>query len=197
MTESNLQSTSRTTGPARKAVFLDRDGTINIEVNYLRTPEDFRLLPNSGKAIATLNKAGWLTVVTSNQSGVGRGYLTLETLHQIHDKMVSQLADEDAHLDAILFCPHTPQEGCSCRKPSPGMLHKAARELDIDLSLSWMVGDRTTDLEAGTRAGCRSALVLTGYGKKEETESLHIDLVADDLLSFVEHILTEEKANGR
>ena len=158
--------------PARRpAVFLDRDGTINVEVDYLRRIEDLVLIPGSARAIARLNRAGYPVVAVTNQSGIARGLLDEQTLSEIHERLAVLLAAESAHLDAVFVCPHHPEHGeaphrrdCDCRKPAPGLLFRAAEELGLDLARSWMVGDSLRDLEAGAAAGVRGILVGTGKG---------------------------------
>ena len=156
---------------ARRAVFLDRDGTINIEKNYLHKIEDFEFIPGAPEAIKKLKDAGFLVIVVSNQSGVARGYFDEESVDQLHQHIQTELAFYGTSIDGFYFCPHHPDKGlgsyraaCNCRKGNPGMLLQAAREHDLDLQKSFMVGDKLADIEAGERAGCRSLLVLTGYG---------------------------------
>ncbi|MCD6461380.1 MAG: HAD family hydrolase [Thermoplasmata archaeon] len=133
---------------------MDRDGVINYKVaGYVTRVEDFHLLPGAAEAIARINASGWLVVLVTNQSVIGRGLATRERVDEIHRHMLSLLAEKGAHLDGIYLCPHTPWDGCPCRKPEPGMLLQAARDLDIDLGASVMIGDSDTDLEAGRRAG--------------------------------------------
>ncbi len=163
--------TSRNT--ARRAVFLDRDGTINVEKSYLHKIEDFEFIPGAQDAIKRLKDAGFLVIVVSNQSGVGRGYFDEQAVVTLHKHIQAELAVYGTSIDAFYFCPHHPVHGvddyqvaCNCRKGQPGMLLQAARELEIDLQQSFMVGDKLADLEAGQRAGCQSILVLTGYGDK-------------------------------
>ncbi len=175
-----------------RAIFLDRDGTINVDMNYLRDPDEFQLIPGAAEAIKALNDAGWLVIVITDQSGIGRGRLTEETLNSIHQRMAAHLASYGAHVDAIYHCPHTPSDGCTCRKPSPEMVFKAAKEYNIDLKKSWFVGDRARDMETGRRAGCRPALVLTGFGQGELNSAGHIDVVAADLHGAVQTILGGE-----
>lgn len=158
--------------PARRpAVFLDRDGTINVEVDYLRRVEDLVLIPGAGRAIARLNRAGYPVIAVTNQSGIARGLLDEPTLKRIHDRLEELLAADGAHLDAIYFCPHHPDHGdvpyrrnCDCRKPAPGLLLRAAEELGLELAGSWVVGDSLRDLEAGRAAGASGILVETGKG---------------------------------
>jgi D-glycero-D-manno-heptose 1,7-bisphosphate phosphatase len=162
--------TSRNT--ARRAVFLDRDGTINVEKDYLHKIEDFAFIPGAPEAIKRLKDAGLLVIVVSNQSGIGRGYFDEQAVETLHEHIQAELAAYGTSVDAFYFCPHHPDEGvgeykisCDCRKGSPGMLLQAAKEHDIDLSKSFMIGDKPADIEAGERAGCQSILVLTGYGE--------------------------------
>ncbi len=135
------------------AVFLDRDGTINEEMGYINHPDRFRLLPGSAEAIALLNQAGLLVVVATNQSGAARKYFPASLIPQIHSLMQQMLAQQKAHVDAIYVCQHAPDADCLCRKPKPGLLHQAAKDLDIDLNRSYVVGDRFKDMESGSQ--CR------------------------------------------
>lgn len=140
----------------RRAVFLDRDGTIAKNVHYCSSVDDFVLLPGAAQAIGLLNQGGFTAVVITNQSGIGRGYFTEETLSDIHRKMVEELAKYGARVDAIYHCPHHPDDNCLCRKPKPAMLLRAAQEMGITLGLSYMIGDHLNDVEAGRSAGCRT-----------------------------------------
>jgi D-glycero-D-manno-heptose 1,7-bisphosphate phosphatase len=157
----------------RRAVFLDRDGTINVEKDYLHKIEDFEFIPGAPEAIKQLKDAGFLVIVVSNQSGVARGFFSEEDVYKLHQYLQLELRVYGTSIDAFYFCPHHPEKGlraykieCDCRKGSPGMLLQAAREYDIDLQKSFMVGDKLADIEAGERAGCKSILVLTGYGER-------------------------------
>ncbi|WP_397570759.1 D-glycero-beta-D-manno-heptose 1,7-bisphosphate 7-phosphatase [Schlesneria sp. T3-172] len=170
-------------GQGKRAVFLDRDGTVNVEVHYLSQPEQLELLPTVSETIARLNALGIEVVVVTNQAGVARGYFPEHRLHAIHDRLQQLLADEGARVTGIYYCPHHPSAGlgryktvCECRKPLPGMLQQAAREHDIDCSRSLMIGDRDSDLQAGAAAGCTTALVRTGYGQ-ETSATLKLDQV--------------------
>jgi D-glycero-D-manno-heptose 1,7-bisphosphate phosphatase len=169
----------------RGAVFLDRDGTINEEVHYLDDPAGLCLIPGAAEAIRLLNDAGVLTVVVSNQAGVGRGYFSVTMGEAVHEQLAKQLAWRDAHVDAIYYCAHHPSEGCGCRKPKTGMLVQAVREHGIDTQRSFMVGDKVSDLEAGRQVGCQTVLVLTGYGEKAReacnTSDFQPDYVSIDL----------------
>jgi D-glycero-D-manno-heptose 1,7-bisphosphate phosphatase len=161
----------------RRAVFLDRDGTINEEKDYLHRVEDFEFIPGTAEAIRRLKEAGFLVIVVTNQSGVARGYYTLDDVAFLHDHMQRELETFGASVDGIYVCPHHPVEGvgeyrreCDCRKGRPGMLLRAAREHGIDLSRSYMIGDKIADVEAGEVAGCLPLMVLTGYGKTESAK---------------------------
>jgi histidinol-phosphate phosphatase family protein len=146
----------------RRAVFLDRDGTIAEDVNYCRRPEDFRVFAQAAQAIAMLNKAGLAVVVVTNQSGIARGYFTEEVLAQIHQEMKKGLAKHGAWVDGIYYCPHHPTDGCGCRKPGTELFHRAAREMALTLAGSYVVGDREMDVLAGEALGCETVLVETG-----------------------------------
>lgn len=183
-----------------RCVFLDRDGTINEEVNYLSRPDQLRLIAGAAEAIKRLKHAGLKVVVITNQAGVARGYFSEPALQQIHLELEQMLRAQDAHLDAIYYCPHHPTAGigvykidCSCRKPKPGLLEKAARELNLDLRRSFIVGDKPADLQAGEVVGCRTILVRTGYGLESEKElaagNFQPDHIADDLLEASRWIL--------
>jgi D-glycero-D-manno-heptose 1,7-bisphosphate phosphatase len=158
-----------------RAVFLDRDGTLVDELGFLRRACDLRLLSGAAEGVRLFNRAGWRTVVVTNQSGIARGLLTETELEEVHARLRAELARSGARLDAILHCPHHPEEGepplrcaCACRKPAPGMLLEAARRFALDLGASWIVGDGLRDLEAGRRAGLAGGvLVLTGKGRAE------------------------------
>lgn len=159
----------------RPAVFLDRDGTINREVDYLADPALFELLPGVPEGLARLSAAGFALVVVTNQSGIARGLLDEDVLARIHGRMDADLATHDVAVDLVLYCPHHPTEGtgyfradCSCRKPEPGMMLEAAGRLGLDLRRSWCVGDSLRDLEAAAAVGSRGILVRTGKGATQE-----------------------------
>jgi histidinol-phosphate phosphatase family protein len=146
----------------KPAVFVDRDGTVAVDVHYCRRPEDFRLLGGAGEAIALLNGAGLPVVVVTNQSGIARGFLSWPTLEAIHQKMRAELVKFGAVVDAVYACPHHPDDGCDCRKPRPGLLRRAAAELGLDLGRSYMIGDREMDVLVGRACGCATLIVDTG-----------------------------------
>jgi len=184
-----------------RAVFIDRDGTISEEVGYVNHPSRFRLLPHSAEAIRTLNQAGWLAVLVTNQAGVARGYFSENMIQEVHARLVSELEQEGARLDGIYYCAHHPTVGeppyrldCECRKPRPGLIHRAATELDIDLAHSWMVGDRLGDVELARNAAIHSAFVLTGYGRGEwehqrSSWPMEPEIVAENLLEAARKII--------
>jgi D-glycero-D-manno-heptose 1,7-bisphosphate phosphatase len=149
----------------RPTIFLDRDGTLNEWLGYVNHESRFRLFPWTMEAIRAIHDEGYLAVVVTNQSGIGRGMFPEELMRATHGRLQALLKEAGAELDGIYFCPHRPSDGCECRKPKPGMLLRAAAELGCDLGRSWMVGDNFTDLEAGWAAGTRSALVRSGAGE--------------------------------
>ena len=168
----------------QKAVFLDRDGTINKYVGFLQDIDEFELLDGASDAIKRINASGYLAIVVTNQPVIARGEVSFEELERIHNKMETLLGKEGAYLDAIYFCPHHPHKGyegerpelkfdCNCRKPKPGMLLKAAQDFNIDLAQSWMIGDGENDIRAGQNAGCRTALIGNEtYGQTVTVSSL-------------------------
>jgi len=183
----------------RGGIFLDRDGTINDEVDFLKTPEQLHLLDGTASAIRELNESGWRVFVITNQSGIARGLLSERQLADVHAKLLAELKAHGATLDAIYYCPHHPDYGeppyrkdCDCRKPKTGMLDRAAKEFHIDLKRSFVVGDRMLDIQAGNAAGARSILVLTGYGTEElelcRRDGVQIDHIARNLSEAVRHI---------
>lgn len=192
----------------RPAVFLDRDGTINEEVDFLADPDALRLIPGSAEALARLSGAGFALIVITNQSGIARGLLDEAQLARIHARLEAELADRGVRLDRIAYCPHHPTEGepplrraCDCRKPEPGLLRRAIAELDLDPSGSWVVGDSARDLEAGERLGLPGILVATGKGR-EELERLvaagRAPQIAPDLAAAAERILAvRQSTQGR
>ncbi|GAC1385060.1 MAG: D-glycero-beta-D-manno-heptose 1,7-bisphosphate 7-phosphatase [Herpetosiphon sp.] len=182
----------------KRAVFLDRDGTINVEVGYLHRVEDVELIPGAGSAVARLNKAGFTVVVVTNQAGIARGLYGHQAVEQVHKHIACLLARNEAHIDAFYYCPHHPDFGgaCHCRKPLPGMLEKAALEHNLRLDQSWLVGDTLGDMVAGTVVGCRTVLVQTGHGSLYAdsllTRESQLQYIATDLPAAVELILAYE-----
>lgn len=180
----------------QKAVFLDRDGTINREVGFLRDIEDMELLPGAAEAVRRINESGYLAIVVTNQPVIARGEVTISQLTEIHNKLETLLGNEGAYLDAIYYCPHHPDKGfegevkelkikCDCRKPKPGMLLRAAKDYNIDLASSWMVGDSSRDVGAAVAAGCKMALIGTGdFGQ---------DITVGSLEEFADFLLDDRK----
>lgn len=177
----------------KKAVFLDRDGTINEEVNYLSKIKQIKILPTVPSAIKLLNENDFLVIIITNQSGIARGYFTEKELEGINSHLVNELSKNGAKINGIFICPHHPDSQCDCRKPKTGLLKEAADEFDLDLSSSYMVGDKYTDLKTGINEGCKTILVKTGYGKGEAEKiggwDFKPDLVAEDLLEAAKWIL--------
>ena len=169
-----------------KAVFLDRDGTINVEKRYLYKPEDFEFIDGASEAIKQLNQLGYKVIVISNQSGIARGFYTITDVSKLHNHIDHELKKHGARIDAYYFCPHHPDYGpkCNCRKPETGLIEKAVQDFYIDLTESWMVGDKASDIECAARAKIRAALVMTGYaGQGIKYDSV---IAFKDLLHFVE-----------
>jgi len=200
--------TSRTSAPAephpsqtpRTAVFLDRDGTLNIEVNGLSSPDQLELIPSAAEAVRRLNRAGLLAVVVTNQAAIARGACTEAALEQIHDKLEALLEKEGAYLDAIYYCPHHPDRGspgerpelkikCDCRKPGTAMIERAASDFSIRMEDSWLIGDTTVDLQTAQNAGIRSILVRTGYGGQDGRWPARPDFEFGDVREAVEFVL--------
>ena len=185
----------------KRAVFIDRDGTISEEVGYINHPSRFRLFTYAADTIKHLNDNGWLAILVTNQAGVARGYFSEDMIQTVHATMTAALESNGAKLDAIYYCAHHPSLGeppyrfdCNCRKPKPGLISRAAQDFDIDLGESWMVGDRYSDIELARNARLKSAFVLSGYGRGEWEHQRagwteKPDLVAENLLEAVQLIV--------
>jgi D-glycero-D-manno-heptose 1,7-bisphosphate phosphatase len=178
------------------AIFLDRDGTINVEKKYLYRIEDWEWVPRAPEAIRQLNQAGFKVVVVSNQAGIARGMYNHADVDNLHLYVSSELKKIGARIDAFYYCPHHPkysaEHDCYCRKPSPGLLIRAADELAIDLSRSWIIGDKLIDMEAGQAMGLNSILVLTGYGDQEKSLATHGQIIAENLPLACQYILNHQ-----
>ena len=171
-----------------RAVFLDRDGVINRKAprgEYIVRWEEMEFLPGAVEAIALLNHAGLAVIVVSNQRCIANGLITIAELDSLHERMCDAIARSGATIDAVYYCPHELQPPCSCRKPLPGMLLKAARTHEIDLAASWMIGDSDIDVEAGRSAGCNTIQLL----ESNEPGTANADMVAESLLEAVRQIL--------
>lgn len=188
----------------RPAIFLDRDGTLNEEVGYAGRPEDFHIFAFAAEAVRRVNQAGWAAVLVTNQAGVARGFFPEENIFTLHRILQDHLTAAGARLDGVYYCPHHPEGHvpgyggpCDCRKPKPGMLHQAERELQLDLRKSWVIGDRRLDAALAHAVGARAVMVRTGYGPTDlasptvspEERPEH---VADNALQAVEWIFSQE-----
>ena len=192
----------------RRAVFLDRDGTINEQRGYINHISRFVLLPGTVEAIRLLNQHDFLAIIISNQSGVARGYFPVELVHEVHEHLKGLLRKEGAEIDGIFFCPHYPggeveeySIDCNCRKPRPGLIQNARELFEIDMARSYLIGDRLSDIELAQRCSLKGVLVKTGYGKgdleyvfpRSRVKPLH---VAEDLLAAVEWIVENARGGG-
>ncbi|MCK4326707.1 HAD-IIIA family hydrolase [bacterium] len=175
------------------AIFLDRDGTINREIEYLHEPEKFELLPNVVGGLKKMQAMGYRMVIVTAQAGIGLGYFSSEDFYRVNRKMLKQFSDSGVMIDKIYFCPHSKTENCSCRKPNIALLTRAKEELNLDLSKSWTIGDKTTDIESGRRAGTGTILVKTGYAGKDKEFKAKPDYIARDLLDAANYILKTER----
>jgi D,D-heptose 1,7-bisphosphate phosphatase len=187
------------------AVFLDRDGTLNVERGYIRRPEDLELIAGVGPALRRLREAGFRLVVVTNQASIARGLATEAEIARVHERLEWALGREGASLDAIYFCPHHPGAAsagerpelkivCDCRKPAPGLIDRACADFGVDRARSWMVGDHTRDVEVGRRAGLRSLLVRTGHAGADATFAVRPGEIVDDLAAATERIIVSAMA---
>ncbi len=170
------------------AVFLDRDGTISEEVEYLHEPEKFKFLPNAARGIKKMQDMGYKIVIVTNQGGIGLGYFSKEDFYRVNRKMLKGFSSADVTISKIYFCPHSKSEGCNCRKPNIALINRACSDLNLDVSRSFMIGDKTSDIEAGKRAGCKTILVRTGFGGRDEEFDVEPDYIADNLLDAADYI---------
>lgn len=190
---------------SRPAVFLDRDGTINEQRGYINHISRFVLLPGTAEAVRLLNEHGFLAIIVTNQSGVARGYFPIELVNEVHEHLKELLRKEGTYVDGIFFCPHYHRGEvgeytieCNCRKPRPGLIEKARKNLDIDMAGSYLIGDRVSDIELAKRCNLKGVLVKTGYGKGDleyvfpnsRAKPLH---VAKDLLAAVRWIIKDDR----
>lgn len=181
----------------KKAIFLDRDGTINVDVDYLHEPEKLKFIDGAIEALALLKKQGYRLIVISNQSGVGRGYFGVQDVVRLHEYMNCILQEHNAAIDAFYYCPHVEQDRCACRKPRTGLIERAAAEWDIDLSCSYMVGDSEKDVMTAINAGCRYGLVLSGHVVSDALQKKYKDRLYKNLWEFARHICMEELRTER
>lgn len=186
------------------AIFLDRDGTLNVDVGYLHRMDQLELFPWTADALRLLKRAGFLLVVVTNQAGIARGMIAPEFIPAAHAEMRRRLQRGGADLDALYFCPHHPDGTvkelaieCRCRKPAPGMIEDAVRDLRIDVSRSWVIGDKWLDVQLGHAAGARSILVRTGWGREQEERrpaGQRVEAICDNLIAATGRVLEGLKA---
>jgi len=190
-----------------RAFFVDRDGTLNEDIGYVSTPDELKLFPWAPQALRLINEAGFKAIVITNQSGIARGLYDELTFEAINSRLIEELTANGARVDGIYYCPHHPEIGvpryrmsCNCRKPQTGMLDAASSEHNIDLSRSFVIGDKSSDINLASNAGARSALVLTGYGRETLAHAkrwpCEPDFVAENLLDAVKQILDIECGRG-
>jgi heptosyltransferase-2 len=184
------------------AVFLDRDGTLNYDPGFLKVAAELKLLTGVGPALARLKRAGARLIVVTNQSGVGRGMITLKDLEAVHARLQGLLEEEDAALDAIYFCPHHPDDGCRCRKPNVGMVERAVSELQLDLRRSYLIGDRARDMQLAHRVGAKAILLSPAPADarkldRVENEQAKPDVVAKSMAEAVDWILADAAKSAK
>lgn len=180
-----------------RAIFIDRDGTINIDKDYLTDPDQLEFIEGSPEAIALANKLGLKVIIISNQSGIARGLMTTEQVERVNARLIQMLESRGAMVDAVYYCPHHPNNGdiCTCRKPDVGMLVRAKEEFNLDLAASFVVGDKWSDVKCGENAGTYTSLVLTGFGENDYRrcidERIKIDYLAKNLYDSVANFVTK------
>jgi D-glycero-D-manno-heptose 1,7-bisphosphate phosphatase len=199
----NIDRDAASRAARNRAVFLDRDGTVIQEVGYLDRIDRLELFPETVDALRLLQRAGLRLIIATNQSGIGQGLFTEAFVRDLHDHLTGRLAQGGVRLDGIYYCPHHPtaklaeyRTACDCRKPSSGLLRQAARDLDLDLARSYMIGDRWRDLQAGQAIGTAGVLVRTGYGETEAQrppDGAVADVVVDNLAAAASWILLQER----
>jgi D-glycero-D-manno-heptose 1,7-bisphosphate phosphatase len=180
-----------------RAVFLDRDGTLNEDPGYFHEAEKLVVFPEVPRALSLLSESGFLLIVVTNQGAIGQGLYPQEDMERVHQALQNYLFPFRVQINDFFFCPHVAEDECECRKPRPGMLYAAREKYDLDLNASFLIGDKISDLEAGKAGGCTTVLVLTGHGQ-EEQEKMHAlklnvaDLVVDDMLQAAQAILNSQ-----
>ncbi len=178
---------------SKPAIFLDRDGTINADIEYLHEPEKFQLLPNALAGLKKMQNMGYRLILITTQAGIGLGYFTKEDFYRVNRTMFQQLAAQRVMIDKIYFCPHNITEDCACRKPKTALIEQAKKDLNIDLEHSFMIGDRTVDIQTGIHAGLRTILVATGKSGQDGEYKVTPDYTAKDLLDAANWILARER----
>ncbi|HMA62042.1 MAG TPA: D-glycero-beta-D-manno-heptose 1,7-bisphosphate 7-phosphatase [bacterium] len=184
-----------------RAVFLDRDGTLNYDSkDYVKSVEEFKIFKNTPAAIRKLTDAGFLIIVITNQSGISRGYFSEEELERMHQKLRQKVDEAGGRIDAIYYCPHHPDDNCNCRKPGPENINKAAKRFDINLANSYFIGDSKKDIVAGKKAGCKTVLVKTGikdYSEKAiQNWEIQPDSIFSDILGAAKMITGQHSEDG-
>lgn len=184
-----------------RLVLIDRDGTINVEQNYLSAPDQIELLPQAADGIKILRELNLPVVVVTNQSGIGRGYFDLAKLEEIHNRLHEVLRENETSIDQIYFCPHTPEDSCLCRKPAAEMAQRAAKDFNAELSKSFVIGDNICDIELGKNIGATTILVLTGYGEITAQEKFTVpDYTVENLFeaaNVIKEILDQDGGNDK
>lgn len=181
-----------------RAVFLDRDGVIcENRPDHVKSWEEFEFLPGVKKSLASLSHLDLPIIVVTNQAAIGRGLVTAQTVEEIHRQMVAEISASGGRIDRVIYCPHRPEDECDCRKPKPGMLLQAAKEMGLDLTESYLIGDAASDIQAGYQVGCRTFLVLTGRGPEQLVPALHTTgghflTITRNLAEAVDYILAAE-----
>lgn len=171
-----------------KAIFLDRDGTINVDVDYLHETDKLVFIDGTVEALALLKRQGYKLIVISNQSGIGRGYFGAQDVERLHAYMNHILQEHNAAIDAFYYCPHVEQDRCTCRKPQTGLIDRAVAEWGIDLTRSYMVGDKEADVMTAVNAGCRYGLLLSGHAVSGVLQEKYRDHIYRNLWDFARHI---------
>jgi|SRR3989338_7134881 len=180
-----------------KAAFIDRDGTINVDKEYVYKIADWELIPGAIGALKKLQKEGYLLIIITSQSGIGRGYYSEKDFEKLTDYMLKQFSEEGISIKKIYFCPHAPEDNCICRKPKTFLIKKAQKELYIDLKKSYVIGDKTADIKTGKDSGCKTVLVLTGKAGKDGKYDAKPDYVAKDLYNAANMILNIEHKKAK
>lgn len=176
-----------------KAVFLDRDGVINVDKEYVLKIEDFELIPNTIDALKIMQEGGYILIIITSQSGIGRGYYTEQDFQKLNRHMLGLFSAKGIKISKVYHCPHSPDEGCNCRKPNISIINEAEKEFGIELKKSYVIGDKTSDIEMGKRAGCRTILVQTGKAGRDGKYNVKPDFTAEDLYSGASLIIKMDK----
>jgi D-glycero-D-manno-heptose 1,7-bisphosphate phosphatase len=181
-----------------RAIFLDRDGVIcENRADHVKSWSEFKFLPGAKSGLVTLSRLGLPIIIATNQAVIGRGIVSASVVEEIHQRMVDEITAFGGRIDRVLYCPHCPEDKCDCRKPKPGMLLRAATEMDLDLSQSYLIGDAASDVQAGQQVGCHTCLVLTGQGVEQLIPALHFAAgyffaVARNLMEAANYIVKAE-----